>query len=129
MYATFLQRHLIYCYILGFNALCQNYDDWGFMLIIKRKKFSGKLTSEILSTMVSLIKQLPEPTILSHERIITKADETVLCLQREVAYLDEFNFLSNINYIGTQKLDSCIFLYVYSETDHLVMHVDEKKQT
>ncbi len=96
------------------------------MLEINGKKFhpqSAPNTTEIIYE----IKSLPEPEIASlHDSSSIEADNTVLCLQREIAYLDSLNFDSNIRYIGTKNLITCILVYLYSGTQHAIIHVDNK---
>ena len=74
--------------------------------------------------MIARIKTLPEPEVVSFDSSPVTPDETVICLQREIAYVDTLNPAVNVRYIGTKDMHDCITAYIYSETDHLIVHVD-----
>lgn len=92
-------------------------------IVINNKKFSLSLN---IKTIIDELKKLPEPDIIPLHQHSINPEETVLCLQREMGYIDEFN-LTNIKYLGSKNVVSCILLYLSSETDHLVVHVDDTK--
>ena len=97
------------------------------MFIINGKKFSGELTFVMLDEILSEIKKLPKPVVGSMSSSITE-ENTVLCLQREVAYVDLKNPLNHkIQYVGSKGVHDCIVAYLSTETDHLVVHVDRIK--
>src|SRR5437867_3919016 len=98
------------------------------MLIINNNKFSGSLTPEKLQRIIAQIKSLPQPTLVSRYNSSIKAEETVLCLEGEKAYVDLLNPFANIKYIGSKRVSSCILAYISSEVDHLVVHVQDYKR-
>lgn len=93
-------------------------------IIINGKSYSGSLTSQILTEMINAINTLPKPEVIPVEKSNLALENMMLCLQREMVYIDEFNPNNPIQYIGSKNVYSCIVLYVRSETDHLVIHVD-----
>lgn len=98
-------------------------------ITINGKIFSGTFTPALLAEMISAIKKLPEPEIVPYDqaKTIVKEDETLLYLQREVVYIDEFNSTNKFTKIGSKNVISCFQVYIYSETDHLALHIDYTK--
>lgn len=83
---------------------------------------------DFIQQIFNKIKSLPEPKIVSLESSpLVKEDETVLCLQHEIAYVNSSNHESKIGYIGSKNLASCILVYIYTESNHAVIHVDNSE--
>jgi hypothetical protein len=97
------------------------------MFIINEKKYDQKLTEQLLNNIINEIKKCPPPKIRSSNASDIEADETVLCLQREITYVDLLNPFSKIKYIGTKNLVDCVLAYIHTETDHIIVHVDSSK--
>lgn len=66
---------------------------------------------------------VPLPTLLTSHEDQTKltTENTMVCLQRELL---RNHFGSNIRYLGTKDLRSCIFLCLYQANDTVVVHWD-----
>jgi len=77
-----------------------------------------------LSDIINAIRNLPEPHVVALDDLEVNPNETVLCLQREAAYVDANNQCNQIRYLGTKWLHTCILIYIHTETDHLIVHVD-----
>lgn len=97
-------------------------------MIILKTRFDGDLTPLMLEKMIGEIKKLPEPTVKPISILGFKPEETALCLQREAIYFDEFNLQNPIKYMGSKYVAECILVYIHSETDHLVVHVDDTSE-
>lgn len=91
-------------------------------LKINKKIFKS---ATAIKEMMEEVKKLPSLKIVpAHEKRVTSS-EAILCLQREIAYVDQTNpIASNIRYLGSKNVKDCLLLYLYNETDHLVVHVD-----
>jgi len=77
-----------------------------------------------LSDIINAIRNLPEPHVVALDDLEVNPNETVLCLQREAAYVDANNQCNQIRYLGTKWLHTCILIYIHTEIDHLIIHVD-----
>ena len=97
-------------------------------IIIGNKKYQGQLTPALLSQMINAVKQLPKPEVVPMGEIEINPNDVILCLQREMAYVNEFHSVQ-IRYLGTKNICSCIAVYIYSETDHLLIHFDYTKKS
>lgn len=95
----------------------------GLQIGIEGKKFS-KFTNDLAQEIINTIKSLPEPEVVSCDSSPIEEDEAVLCLQREMAYVDSSNTKSKTRYVGSKNVFGCILVYVYNNTEHLVAHVD-----
>ncbi|MDR3501427.1 MAG: hypothetical protein P4L79_02490 [Legionella sp.] len=93
-------------------------------IIINRKLFKDKLSDKVVGEMIEEVKKIPEPEISSDEMLSCDKQEIGLCLQRESFYLDQFYATSEIKYLGSKNVISCLVAYIHSETDHLVIHFD-----
>lgn len=79
-----------------------------------------------LTGMIDAVKKLPQPEIVPLELgAHLPSEEVLLCLQREVIYVDELNPNNSIKYMGSKMVVQCIAVYIHSPTDHLVVHVDQ----
>jgi hypothetical protein len=94
------------------------------MLIIKNKKYSGTLSPELIKTIITSIKTLPEPDIIPMNQAKLTSEEVVLCLQREIAFIDQLASLETKRYLGSKYFSTCILIYMYTETEHAIIHVD-----
>lgn len=74
--------------------------------------------------LINRIKQLPQPEIDTTEELICQNNEIGLCLQREALYIDQRLANNQISYLGSKNVVSCILLYLYSQSDHLIIHFD-----
>lgn len=75
--------------------------------------------------IIKKIKSLPEPEIVSLDSSpLPNTHNTVLGLQREKVYANSSKSGSKIQYIGSKNVTSCILAYFYSETKHVVVHID-----
>lgn len=92
-------------------------------IIINKKKFTGQITPSLYKEMYHEISQLPKPKIIPLDQSDADATNTVLCLEREIAYLKKDSAL-HVKYIGSKHIISCMVVYIYSQTDHLIIHVD-----
>jgi len=92
-------------------------------LIINNLSFSGNITTEKYIAMVNEIKKLPKPKVTQLDNSEANDKNTILCLEREMAHV-KMHLIPNIKYIGTKNVFQCIFINIYSSTDHLTIHVD-----
>lgn len=93
-------------------------------LIINNKTFNT-LTGELLQEMIAEVKKLPEPEVIPFGKVNIKAEDVLLCLQRELVYSNKFNPTNTQKFIGSKKVYDCLVVYIYTETDYLVIHVDK----
>lgn len=93
---------------------------------VNHKIFRNKPNSdEEYDRLISLIQQLPSPKVIEHFDQGGKIDpkKTILCFQHEMAYLDSYH-VTEARYIGSKSVHDCVLLYLYTESDHCVLHVD-----
>lgn len=90
-------------------------------LIINQKKHPSTTSIE---TIIAAVKKLPEPIIASGYADIPPLEKVGLCLQGEMIYVDKTDPTQEMQYIGSKRVMTCIVLYIYSDTDHLCIHVD-----
>lgn len=93
-------------------------------VIILNKSYRGVLSTQVLEEMCLAVKALPEPKISSASNENINPEEALLCLQQEAIYVDQFTNRGEIKYMGSKYVYECILVYIHSETDHLLVHVD-----
>lgn len=96
-------------------------------LIINNKKFSEPATAALVDAMLIELHRLPEPKVILMEEANVKDEEVVICMQREMLYIDFINPQDGNNqkrYAGTKHLNTCVLAYVYSDSDNLLVHID-----
>lgn len=87
--------------------------------------YQGPLTAAQTALLMREITKLPKAKVVSAQGALAlPEDEVALCLQRERLTVDLLNPTSKIRYIGSKDVYTCIVLYLYSETQHSVIHVD-----
>lgn len=99
-------------------------------LIILNKSFNEELNPQNISHIMRALYMLPEPEVIPMEEANVSANEAVICLQREMLYIDSASpkkGLEEKKYAGTKLLNTCVLLYLYSNSDHLLVHIDHLK--
>lgn len=87
---------------------------------INNKQFSGKISSKLVQQMTADVRNAPEPKVMPRKDGPSN-NEIGICLQREIYYTDGN---TNVPFIGSKEVYSCIVMYLHSSTDHAVIHVD-----
>lgn len=95
------------------------------MIMINGKSFSGKFTEEKYKKIVIEIMKLPQPKVYSMDEVKIKPESSVIIAQREACYIDQLATLDSPQYIGSKHFGGCILVYLHTETDHAIVHVDK----
>lgn len=83
------------------------------------------ITDELIENSIAAIKaRVPLPTIDKHESIHLSSVDAIICMQREIVHYISTNAKKPIKYIGTKLLHDCILAYIYSDQDHVAIHID-----
>lgn len=100
------------------------------MLVINGKKFHGELSYSKINPIFIEIMKLPPPELHSpFQSSHIQSEETVLCLQGEVAHvsLDASNPYNNpVKYLGSKEVYSCVQVFVHTDRDYLTIHFDSR---
>jgi hypothetical protein len=95
------------------------------MALIINGKLFNTLTEESFQEMIEEVKKLPEPEVIPFGKVNIKAEDVLLGLQRELVYSNKFNPTHTHKFIGSKMVYDCLVVYIYTETDYFLIHVDK----
>lgn len=95
------------------------------MLIINGKIFTGKLTAEKHKQIVIEILKLRQPKVLAMDKVKIEEKDITIVLQREIGIINQLATLESPEYLGSKHFNECILVYLHTETDHAIVHVDK----
>ena len=95
------------------------------MLRVGDKAWSGELTPVKQNTIKAKIKTLGQPLVYPMNEVKIRSDDVVLCMQQEAAVIHQLATIESPQYLGSKYFSTCLMIYIHSETDHAILHIDE----